>query len=211
VEFRRAYLSKLVGLRDCNFASCSAVTIQESTHKPPESFRQLEVHSLHMSGLFRNRRGIDTIIASLLMVVIVVIASVMVFTYATGLFGALLVPPRTATENISLEYASFQNNTDVTLFIRNTGSTPITLKSYYVSDGSGSQYARTNWLTGPLVAPGPFAPRAQPSPAPVILISSTCGTSCTTTGTAFTFKAGNPYTITLVTSINSQFSLTIIR
>ena len=147
------------------------------------------------------------------MVVIVVIASVMVFTYATGLFGALLIPQRTATENISLEYASFSNingNSNVTLYIRDTGSTPITLKSYYVRDGSGNQYARVDWTTGLNIAPGPFSPQAYPAAAK-ILISNACGTSCTVTGTAFTFTAGNVYTVTLVTAINSQFSLNIIR
>ncbi len=167
---------------------------------------------MRAQGLFRNRRGIDTIIASLLMVVIVVVASVMVFTYATGLFGALLVPPRTATENISLEYANFSpSNNNVTLYIRNTGSTPITLKSYYVQDSSGNLYARVSWESGPSPAPGPFSPQTLPSQPPVILISTACGTSCTYTGTAFNFAPGNPYTVTLVTAINTQFSLMIIR
>lgn len=163
---------------------------------------------------FRNKRGIDTIIASLLMVVIVVIASVMVFVYTTGLFGALLIPPKTATENISLELAAFSpSNNNITLYVRNTGSTPITLKSYYVQDGSGNVYSRINWSNGPSPAPGPFAPNSQPSPIPTILISSACGTSCTYSGvgTGFLFSAGSPYTITLVTAINTQVSLRVIR
>jgi len=167
---------------------------------------------VHKQNVFRSKRGIDTILASLLMVVIVVVASVMVFTYATGLFTALMVPPRTATENISLEFANFSpNNNNVTLYIRNTGSTPITFKSYYVKDGSGNQYARLNWALGPSPAPGPFSPRQQPSPPPTILISTACGTSCTYTGIAFNFSPGNVYTVTLVTAINTQFSLAIIR
>jgi len=136
----------------------------------------------------KNRRGIDTIIASLMMVVIVVIASVMVFTYATGLFGALLIAPKTATENISLEYASFpSSNSAVNLYVRNTGSTPITLTSYYVKDDSGNQYARTSWS------------------------SSACGSSCTSTGTAFTFSQGQVYTVVLVSARNTQFSLSVTR
>ena len=73
--------------------------------------RTVGASNLRERRFLKNTRGIDTIIASLMMVVIVVIASVMVFTYATGLFGALLIAPKTATENISLEYASFPQAT----------------------------------------------------------------------------------------------------
>jgi len=162
--------------------------------------------NLRERRFLKNRRGIDTIIASLMMVVIVVIASVMVFTYATGLFGALLIAPKTATENISLEYASFSSNSTVNLYVRNTGSTPITLTSYYVKDASGNQYARTNWSP----APAPFSPTALANPIPV-LISTACGSGCTSTGTAFTFSQGQVYTVVLVTARNTQFSLSINR
>lgn len=165
-------------------------------------------------SLFRSKKGIDTIIASLLMVVIVVVASVMVFMYSTGLFGALLVAPKTATENISLEYALFSpTNNNVTLYIRNTGSTTITLKSYYVQDSASEVYARIKWSTGPAIAPGPFSPHSQPAQPPQVLIGSTCGGNCTYSGagSGFTFVPGNPYTIILVTAINTQFSLQVIR
>ncbi len=159
-----------------------------------------------------NRKAIDTIMASMLMVVIVVVASVMVFTYSTGLFGALLVAPKTATENLSLEYTYFApTNNNVTMSVRNDGSTPITLKSYYVSDGSGDSYSRTSWATGPSAQTGPFAPTALASPTPILLVSSACGASCTVSGTAFTFVPGHTYTVTLITSINTSFQFTIIR
>ena len=169
---------------------------------------------MHRQGLFKNKKGIDQIIAALLMVVIVVVASVMVFTYSTGLFGALLIAPKTATEHITLEYAAFSpTNNNVTLYIRNTGSTPITLKSYYVQDGAGDVYARMNWAVGPSVAPGPFAPKSQPSTPPQVLISAACLGTCpySGVGSGFTFVSGNPYTITLVTAINTQISFQVIR
>ena len=142
--------------------------------------------------------------ASLLMVVIVVIASVMVFTYATGLFTALLVAPRTATESINLEYASFSSNSmTATLFVRNTGSTPITLSAYFVKDVSGNQYAKTGWNV-PTFAPQTLANNT----GLYIQISSACN-GCSTTGAAFTFQQGNVYTFTLVTQRNGQFVLTV--
>ncbi len=142
------------------------------------------------------------------MVLIVVIASVMVYAYATGLFGAIATPQKVATESISLEYWSFSNNSVVNLSIRDVGTTPITLTSYYVKDYTGNQYVRANWAQGGY-PPTPFQPRAWANAT--ILISSACSTSCTQTGTPFVFQSGYPYTITMVTSTNEQFSFMITR
>ncbi|HYU88722.1 MAG TPA: archaellin/type IV pilin N-terminal domain-containing protein [Candidatus Bathyarchaeia archaeon] len=150
----------------------------------------------------KNERGIDTIIASVLMVAIVVIASVMVYIYATGLFGAIATPQKVATESISLEYASFTSNNTVNLSIRNIGTTPITLKSYYVNDYTGNQYTRANW-SGPMF-------NATTQTNAIIVISSACP-SCTASGTAFVFQSGYPYTIIMVTATNEQFSFMITR
>ena len=143
------------------------------------------------------------------MVLIVVIASVMVYAYATGLFGAIATPQKVATEQISLEYASFTNNTVVNLSVRDIGTSPITLKSYYVTDYTGDQYIRAVWATG--AYPGPtFYPQGLPANA-TILISSTCSASCSQGGTPFVFQSGFPYTIILVTATNEQFSFMITR
>jgi hypothetical protein len=183
--------------------------MNEQSAMSPETMRRT---SLHRRGFRENKRGIDQIMAALLMVVIVVVASVMVFVYSTGLFGALLVAPTTATENISLEYAYFTpSNNNVTLSIRNTGSSPITFKSYYVKDSSGDDYARVSWATGLSPQIGSFAPKALASPTPIVLISTACGASCTYSGTAFTFVPGQVYTVVLVTTKNTQFSVQIIR
>ena len=153
--------------------------------------------------LARDKRGVDTIIATVLMVAIVVAASVMVFVYATGLFGALTRAPNLQKEQLSLEFSNFgpQNPTsNVTLFLRNTGSVPLTLISYYVNTNS-SQYAKTTWA-GPSITPVSLG-QAQ------ILISGPCG--CTNTGGAFTFTVGSSYTITLVSSTGTQFTFTVVR
>ena len=162
---------------------------------------------MRLRPFFKNKRGIDTIIAEVLMVLIVVVASVMVYAYATGLFGAIATPQKVATESISLEYWSFPNSSVVNLSMRDVGTTPITLKSYYVNDYTGNQYTRATWSTG--AYPGPtFQPNAWANAT--ILISSSCPT-CISTGTAFTFQSGYPYTIILVTATNEQFSFMITR
>ena len=157
-----------------------------------------------MRRLIRDKKGIDTIIASLLMVTIVVIASVMVFVYATGLFGALLVAPKTSAEAVNLEYPSFStNNNQVTLYLRNTGGATVTLTTYYVQDNYGNQWARTGWTSGNTFAPSTLA-------SANITISNAC-TGCTNVGAPFMFKTGNAYTVNLVSQRGGQFSFTIVR
>jgi hypothetical protein len=140
------------------------------------------------------------------MVVIVVAASVMVFVYATGLFGALTQAPNLQKEALSLEFASFGPNNptyNVTLYLRNTGGTPISLVSYYVKDPTGNQYAKTSWANQQTINPTTL------SNPPLQVLISACG--CTNAGSAFTFQVGNSYTITLLSSRGSQFSYSVVR
>jgi len=156
--------------------------------------------------LFRrhyDRKGLDTIIATLLLVVIVVVMTVIVYSWSLGVFGAILPTPPTGREILTIENQGFDNtNMNMTLYLRNTGSTPTTLASYYVQDQNGNQYARTTW---------PNPPVSPTNLAKVFILINTACTSCTHTGNSFQFQAGNSYTITLTTQRNNQFSFTIIR
>jgi hypothetical protein len=154
-------------------------------------------------SLLKNRKGIDTILAALLMVVIVVVASVMVYAWSTGLLGALLVTPSVGKEAINIENSAFTNGTSVTLYLRNTGTASISLITYYVKDNSGNQYSRTTW-TGPSIAPNALATTN-------IYIGATNCPTCTNQGNTFTFVSGNSYTVTVVTSRNNQFVFTAVR
>jgi len=136
------------------------------------------------------------------MVVIVVVASVMVFTYSTGLLSALLIAPKTATEAVNVDYTYFQSNSAMSMFVRDTGSTPITLNAYYVKDSLGNQYSKTNWVSS-TIAPTTVANMS-------IVIGPSCST-CTLTGSSFTYQTGNAYTITLITTRNGQFTFNIVR
>lgn len=152
--------------------------------------------------LFKNKKGIDTILAALLMVVIVVVASVMVYAWSTGLLGSLLVTPTTGKEAINIENSAFSNSTAATLYLRNTGTASISLITYYVKDNSNNQYSRTTW-TGPTISPNALA-------TTYVNIGASCS-SCTNQGSTFTFVAGNSYTVIVVTSRNNQFTFTIVR
>ena len=154
--------------------------------------------------LLKNKIGIDTILAALLMVVIVVVASVMVYAWSTGLLGSLLVTPQTGKEALNLENTSFTNGTYTTLFIRNTGTASVSLVTYYVKDANNIQYSKTNWAGAGITNQPVNGLISAP-----INIGAQCG--CTAPTTPYTFTPGNSYTIVVVTSRNNQFTFTIVR
>jgi len=110
--------------------------------------------------------------------------------------------PPIVRESMSLDSYSFNSSTSATLFLRNTGTSNITLVPYYVKDTSGNQYSRTGWSV----------PSILPSiAAPTIFTIGASYSSCTLSGSAFTFQAGHSYTIIVVTSRNNQFTFTVVR
>jgi hypothetical protein len=172
-----------------------------------------------LKKIIGNKKGIDTILAALLMVVIVVVASVMVYAWSTGLLGTLLVTPQTGKESMISEFSGFNSNYNATLNLRNTGSVAITLSSYYVKDSAGNQWARTAWSTD-TAANHPSVNGIAPNGLGVVqILIGTLGTgsgqcnaaSCTSSGTAFTFANAGQYTVLIVTSRNNQFTFTVTR
>ena len=163
-----------------------------------------------MEKITGNKKGINTILASLLMVVIVVVAAVMVYAWSTGLLGTLLVHPTTGQENLSLEACNpctfASNGQNVTMNIRELGTANVTLTSYFVKDPSGNQYSRISWNPS-----SPYVIAPNQVKGVVVPINANCGSSCTLTGNAFTFTSGYAYTITMVTSRNTQFSFQVTR
>src|SRR5467141_4820807 len=108
----------------------------------------------HYRSLRKDRRGIDTILAALLMVVIVVVASVMVYAWSTGLLGSLMVTPQTGKEALNIESSTFNsNNMNVSLFIRNTGTATVSFTTYYVKDAAGNTYTQGAYTFGPTIQP----------------------------------------------------------
>src|SRR5438093_4847024 len=153
-----------------------------------------------------NRKEVDTILATLLLVAILVVMTVIVYSWSLGVLGNILPSPPTGREILTIENQGFYtSNMTLTLYLRNTGSTPTTLASYYVQDQNGNQYARTSWSV-PSTAPASIV-----NGTGVFLFINTACISCTHAGNSFQFQAGNAYTITLITQRNNQFSFTIIR
>ena len=167
----------------------------------------------------KNRKGINTILAALLMVVIVVVASVMVYAWSTGLLGTLLVNPNNNKEgplySDSQAFGSCTCGGNVTLYVRNGGTLGVTLTAYYITDSSGNTWQVLNWGTaGPTIAPNQVLPTN-------FYIGSTTGSTtcgpytCTYTGTSgaggfVAFNAGS-YTVKVVTARNNPFSFTVSK
>src|SRR3989454_12520666 len=103
-----------------------------------------------------DKKGIDTILAALLMVVIIVVASVTVDPWSTGLLGTLLVHPTTGQESLNYvtNSGAFGSSTNMTAYINNLGSANTTLVTYYVKDANGNSYQYNyNTGAGPTIAP----------------------------------------------------------
>src|SRR5439155_20367477 len=101
----------------------------------------------------KNKKGINTILASLLTVVIVVVASVMVYAWSTGLLGTLLVQPNVGKEALTMDTFAFPNNNNVTLPLRNAGTVAVTFSSYYVTNATATTYTQSGWTWGPTIQP----------------------------------------------------------
>jgi hypothetical protein len=155
----------------------------------------------------KNKKGINTILASLLMVVIVVVASVMVYAWSTGLLGTLLVQPNVGKEALTMDTYAFPTttnpaNSNVTITLRNAGTVAVTFASYYVKNATGTTFTQAGWTSGPTIQPN------TPGLANIGIGCAGCGSFSTS---SFTFVSGNSYTVTLVTSRNNQFSFNVVR
>jgi hypothetical protein len=157
----------------------------------------------------KDKKGINTILASLLMVVIVVVASVMVYAWSTGLLGTLLVQPNVGKEALGMDSFSFlSNNTNVTIYVRNSGTVAVSFATYYVKDNSGNSWQLQNW-----------APANQPvSVNGVIVVNLGIGSGCapstcqyTGTAAAFNTFASGSYNVLLVTTRNNQFAFQVVK
>jgi len=159
----------------------------------------------------KDKKGINTILASLLMVVIVVVASVMVYAWSTGLLGTLLVQPNVGKEALGMDSYSFPSTTNVTIYVRNSGTIGVSFSTYYVKDNSGNSWQLSSWTP----AGQPVTPNAVLAVNLAIGSSAGgCGSSCQYTGTASAFNifsGGSSYTVVLVTTRNNQFSFSVTK
>ena len=163
------------------------------------------------------------------MVVIVVVASVMVYAWSTGLLGTLLVNPNNNKEGpLTLDTsASYPSNNNVTLYIRNAGTLAVTLNSFYITDSSNDLWQDVNWANGPSINPNAVlqitltVPTSTTSSSCYYSLGSgytlaTCsyvagsGTTFGGTGSTSMFQPGS-YTVKVITTRNNPFTFSITK
>ncbi len=172
-----------------------------------------------MRKITGNKKGIDTILAALLMVVIVVVASVMVYAWSTGLLGTLLINPNNNKEGPlfadNSSVCGTTNCTNSTINIRNAGTLSVTLTAYYITDSSGNQWSLTAWTAGGKNPSLTIAPNAVLPTYFFISGGCTSPNTCTYTGSnTAPFNTGfttGSYTVKVLTSRNNPFSFTVTR
>ena len=82
--------------------------------------------------LRKNKRGISTILAALLLVVISIVSGVIVYAWATGLLGGLMGPAPSVGETLTMDSYNWETGGELTLYIRNSGEASVTIDKVYV-------------------------------------------------------------------------------
>ena len=127
--------------------------------------------------MFKNRKGISTFIATLLLMVLAVSAGVVIYAYTMGYLGGFGGPQVMGA--ISLDTAQITSGTSLTAYVRNIGKTSFELDKTYVEG---------------IAAIGVMDP--------TIIIEGKVG-EVTVTGT---FAVGTTYTVKLIGKDNTQLS-----
>lgn len=122
-----------------------------------------------------------------------------------------LIVSHVGRESFNIDDSKFVSDTNVTLYLRNTGDAWATLQTYFVKDSMGDQWRFDSWNP-----PGqPVAPNNR-LVVNIAIGSSAggCGNGCQYAGTpgAFmSFKSSQDYTVTVVTTRNNVFTFTVQR
>jgi flagellin-like protein len=83
---------------------------------------------MYIMGKHFNKRGVNTIIAALLLIAITVAAAILLYVFAIGLLGSLGSSGGSQTkQQLVLEAYNWVGGTDLTLNLRNVGSAAISV------------------------------------------------------------------------------------
>jgi len=82
--------------------------------------------------ILKNKKGISTILAALLLVVIAIAAGIIVYSWATGLLGGLMGEAPSVGEIMTMDaYGWDSGSGNCTLYLRNSGDVTITIDAVY--------------------------------------------------------------------------------
>jgi len=91
-------------------------------------------------GKFKvSKKAVSPVIATLLMIAVAVAAAVIVYVWSAGLLGTLMGGGGSQVkEQLIVEAYSWPVGTTLTLYLRNTGSSPVIVSAVYVGGSVGS-------------------------------------------------------------------------
>ena len=140
-------------------------------------------------GKFRvSKKAVSPVIATLLMIAVAVAASVIVYVWSAGLLGTLMGGGGAQVkEQIIVEAYDWGTLGSLKLYIRNVGSTEVTIAQVYV----GGAQCSTSW--NPVM---PLAPKGS--------------STGTVTISGMTATGGTAYTVKIVTNTGGVFSFSCI-
>jgi flagellin-like protein len=105
-----------------------------------------------LRSFYRNTKALSPVVATILLVAIAVIASVLTYLWATGFIGAIQTRPSQATETIHIQAASFTAGGTpagaFTIYIQNAGSQGVTYVQVFLLNTAGTVLGTTTTFTG---------------------------------------------------------------
>ena len=146
----------------------------------------------------RNRnakRGIEPIVAAILLIVITVVAAVLLYMWFSGYLTATTgkVSSMASPEEFQVVAASLSATNGLNAYIQNTGSTTITITGVYILNPTTNSLICGNATLSQMIQPGQTAQ-----------ITATFPTSCITPDTSYLVKfvtaEGTQYTVSVVAS-----------
>ena len=154
-----------------------------------------------MKSFRRNLKGISPIFATLILIAIVVIASVVVYMFTSGTFSTLTGTGTGATERVSVLVASITvkgaGTSAVSVYAESKNGVNVSVSSIIIRDANGKVVTTVN--------PSPTTPYSKSIPSSGNLVQIGSGQLTLTSVTK-----GNAYSLTVISTRGSSFTSSII-
>lgn len=140
----------------------------------------------------KNDKGISTIVAALLLVAVVVIASTLVYAWYAGILGRLMGEVPSVREVLVMDSYEWEED-KLIMYVRNIGDVDVKIDIFYIEEAGQAKYSGV--------------PEVEENP---IRVGSLVKVSITPGG-GFLWVGGHSYVIKMVTTKGNQFTFPVTR
>lgn len=153
--------------------------------------------------MVRGRRAISEIVAALILIAIVMAGATILYVYSSGLLGSLQgAQPQTGyTDHVSLEYYDWTKLTNLTITVRNTGTSVLTMVDFFVGNSTWNFNLNPSNSTRVRFGSGCNSPEGQLNPQGVCQIALQY---------IPTLTQGSGYVVKVITRTGAAFSYTLV-